>query len=249
MKKLFISFILILSSLVSSCAYNANLKSRTVEEYYVSTGVEKYFLADLPSWANFDQKAGCFRNTTIRYFDISALMKSYALTYNQSLQVQATFNEELLQFKKAKKDHLTTLKEEELLFYKVSEKVSSKIMFFDQPTYKQVHLVWLDEVLGDPKKEQRLKVFLNSSTMEAGVPVLLSFCLTKDEVEARFPDLNVKMMTAELFSVYDALGNKTPGFKIHLDQFFKSEQKLYFYSQKNFVPTDEVKGTYKSLNY
>jgi hypothetical protein len=250
-----ILFILLLSMslaiLISSCASisNSPMQARTVEDYYVTTGVEKYFLTDIPSWANFDQKASCYRTTTIRYFDINALMKSYGLTYNQALQVQASFNEEFTQFRKSDKNHRTTLKEEELLFYKVSEKVSSKIIFFDPPTFKRVNLIWLDEVLGDPKKMKKLKSFLSSGAMETGVAVLVSFCLTREEIETQFPDLTPKIITAELFSVYDSLGARTPGFKIDLDQFFKPDQKLYFYSQKNLVPTDEVKGTYKLLNY
>lgn len=251
MRNFFILLSLSLISLVSSCANlnKSTMQSRTVEDYYVTTGVEKYFLTDIPSWANFDQKASCYRTTTIRYFDIDALMKSYGFTYDKALQVQSTFNEEFSQFRNSNKNHPTTLKEEELLFYKVSEKVSSKIVFFDPPTYKRVNLLWLDEVLGDPKKLKKLKNFINSSTMETGVPVLVSFCLTRDEVERQFPDLAPKMITAELFSVYDSKGVRTPGFKIDLDQFFKPDQKLYFYSQKNLVPTDEVKGTYKLLNY
>lgn len=235
--------------LLSSCASDKNLKPRTVEDYYAPTGVEKYFLTDVPNWANFDQKAGCFRQPGIRYFNINALMKSYALTYNQALQVQASFNEEFLKFKKANKFQAPMLKEEELLFYKVSEKVSSKIVFFDPPTYNRVNLIWLDEILGDEQKEKKLKNLLNSPVMEAGVPVLVSFCLTRDEVENKFPDLNTKMITAELFSIYDSQGNATPGFKFELGQFFKPEQKLYFYSQKKLVPDDELKGTLKILNY
>ncbi|MDD4972885.1 MAG: hypothetical protein PHY93_00960 [Bacteriovorax sp.] len=251
MRTFFILLSLLYVTFISSCASlnNSTMQARTVEDYYVTTGVEKYFLTDIPSWANFDQKASCYRTTTIRYFDIDALMKSYGLTYNQALQVQSSFNEEFTQFRKSDKKHRTTLKEEELLFYKVSEKVSSKIIFFDPPTFKRVNLIWLDEVLNDPKKFKKLKTFLNSKAMEAGVPVLVSFCLTKEEVESQFPELTPKVITAELFSVYDSHGARTPGFKIDLDQFFKPDQKLYFYSQKNLVPTDEVKGTYKLLNY
>jgi hypothetical protein len=246
MKKFLISLVLL-----SSCAFTnrTGLKSRTVEDYYVSTGVEKYFLTDIPNWANFDQKASCFRTTNIRYFDINALMKSYALTYEKALQVQAAYNEEFLEYKKQDIKRSITLKEEELLFYKVSEKVTSKIIFFDPPTFKRVNLIWLDEVVGDAKKEKKLKNLLNSAAMETGVPVLVSFCLTRNEVENKYPDFSHKMITAELFSIYNNLGEKTPGFKIDIDQFFKPEQKIYFYSQKKVVPTDEIHGTYKLLNY
>lgn len=247
--KLNIIIILISSFFIISCAGNKNMQPRTVENYYTPTGVEKYFLTDIPNWANFDQLARCFRKTGIRYFNIDALMKSYALTYNQAIQVQASFNEEFSQFKRSDKSMISTLKEEELLFYKVSEKISSKIVFFDPPTFKRVNLIWLDEILGDAKKEKRLKKFLNSSVMEAGVPVLVSFCMTRDEVEKKFPDLNTKMITAELFSIYDGLGKMNPGFKFALDQFFKPEQKLYFYSQKKLETIDELIGTLEILNY
>ncbi|RPJ69528.1 MAG: hypothetical protein EHM20_16330 [Alphaproteobacteria bacterium] len=226
------------------------MKPRTVEDYYVSTGVVKYFLSDIPAWASFNQKAGCFRNKNIRYFNIEALMKSYGLSYNQALQLQASFNEGLSEFIAGlDQGRSQTLKEEELLFYKVSEKISSKIIFFDPPVFERVNFVWLDEVLGDEKKEKKLKDFLNSSTMDLGVPVLVSFCMTRDEVEKKFPDLNTKMITAELFSIYDSKGKATPGFKFEVDQFFKPEQKLYFYTQKNLVPSDEFQGTFKALNY
>jgi hypothetical protein len=236
---------------LSSCSFMSTdgLKPRTVEDYYVSTGVEKYFLTDIPAWSNFDQKAECFRNTNIRYFNIDALMKSYNLNYNKALQVQASFNEEAIQFKKINPSHMVTLKEEELLFYKVSEKISSKMTFFDPPTFKRINLVWLDEVLGDPAKENKLKYFLNSETMVDGVPVLLSLCLTREEVEKRFPQFNTKMITAELFSVFDSSGKKMPGFKIELDQFFNSDQKIYFYSQKNNLNHDELKGLVKQIHY
>ncbi|MGZ3787063.1 MAG: hypothetical protein ACXVLQ_00990 [Bacteriovorax sp.] len=211
--------------------------------------MEKYFLTDIPSWANFDQRAACYRSTGIRYFDIDAMMKSFGLGYDKALQVQASFNEEYAQLKQSDKKHQITLKEEELLFYRVNEKVGSKIIFFESPSYKRVNLVWLDEVMGDAKKEKKLKAFLNSKVMEEGVPVLISFCLTRQEAEKRYPDLNAKMITAELFSIFDKSGKRSPGFKIDLGEFFTVSQKLYFYSQKNTTISEAILGLYKSVNY
>lgn len=244
-------FLLSIIFVLYGCAQvsDQGLKSRTVEDYYISTGVQKYFLTDIPNWANFDQKASCFRSSTIRYFDIDALMKSYGLSYNKALQVQATFNEEYNHFKEEDTNHITTLKEEELLFFKVSEKVSSKIDFFEPPTFKRINLIWLDEILGNPAKEKKLKTFLESKVNEEGVPVLISFCLTKYEIEKQFPEINTKIISAELFSVFDNKGNKTTGFRIDLEQFFNPSQKLYFYSQQSNVPSDEIKGTFKTINY
>lgn len=246
-----IKLLLILAFILTGCSVltGQGMKPRAVEDYYTTTGVEKYFLADIPGWANFDQAAGCYRPSNIRYFDIDALMKSYGLTYPVALQIQASYNEELVLFKGADKARLPNLKEEELLFYKVSEKVSSKIIFFDPPTFSRVNLVLLDEALTDQAREKKLKNFLKSAVMDEGPPVVVSFCLTRAEVEKRFPDINTKMITAEMFSVFGPKGDKSPRFQIDLTQFFKPTQKLYFYSQKSSVTNDQLKGLFKILNY
>jgi len=247
--RIIIFLFLILFIAACSSFSQQGMKPRTVEDYYSSTGVEKYFLTEIPSWANFDQTASCYRPTSIRYFDINALMKSYGLEYAKALQVQASYNEEMVLFKGEADKRVPTLKEEELLFYKVSEKVSSKIIFFDPPAFKRINLVLIDEVLEDAKKEKKLKSFLHSPVMDEGVPVIFSFCLTRAEIEKRFPDINTKMITAEMLSVYGSNGERAPRFQIDLSHFFTPAQKIYFYSQKTQINNDQIKGLFKIQNY
>ncbi len=237
-----LSFLFVLS------ACSTGMKPRSVDQFYTSTGVAKYFLSDIPDWANFSQSAGCFRTKGIRYFDVDALMKSFSLKYPDAIQIQATFNEEFLQIKKDAKVNLT-LKDEEILFFKSSDKVNSKITFFDAPTFKQIHLIWLDEALKGEKEEERLKNFLNSSTHDAGFPVLVSACLTKDEIEAKFPGLSIKAISAEMFSIYDEEGNRKPNMHINIDPFFKPDQKIIFYMQETKKTVDDIRGKYKTANY
>ena len=241
MKKLFVLLLIL-----SSCS--TGLKPRTVDQYYASTGVEKYFLSDIPEWANFSQSAGCFRTKGIRYFDLNALMKSYSMKYNDALQLQATFNEEFL-MKKKEANSTLSLKEEEVLFFRASDKVNSKITFFEAPTFKQIHLIWLDEALKGKAQEDRLKKFLQSSVHDTGFPVLISACLTKAEIEAKFPDVAVKAISAEMFSIYDQKGDKLPNLHISLSAFFKPEQKLILYTQEAKKTVEDIKGTYKLANY
>lgn len=238
----------LLTFLIFLSACSSGMKPRNVDQFYSSTGVAKYFLSDLPDWANFSQSAGCFRSKGIRYFDIDALMKSYSLKYTEALQIQATFNEELLQIKKDAKVNLT-LKDEEVLFFKASEKVNSKINFFDAPAFKQIHLIWLDEALKGKKEEDRLRKFLSSSTHDAGFPVLVSACLTKSEIEAKFPGLSIKAISAEMFSIYDEAGINKPMMHINIDPFFKPDQKIIFYMQETKKTVDHIRGKYKTANY
>ena len=232
-----------------ACSTTTGLKPRVVEEYYVSTGIERYFLPDIPEWANFSQSGGCFRTKGLRYFDIDALMKSYSLSFFEALQVQASFNEEFLAAKKLQSKESLTLKEDENIFFKASEKVGSKINFTNLPDFKRIHLIWVDETIADSAREQKLKNFLNSSVHDEGVPVLVSACLTKSDLEKRFSDINVKSISAELFSIYDAKGQKKPNLHVNLDVFFKPEQKLYFYGQSIKGPVQDITGSYKIMNY
>lgn len=246
MKKIFSAFSILSLFVLGACS--SGLKPRNVEQYYTSTGIEKYFLSDIPEWANFSQSAGCFRTKGIRYFDVEALMKSYSLKYPAAVQIQASFNEEYLTMKK--KPNITlTLKDEEVLFFKASDKVNSNINFFEAPTFKQIHLVWLDEALKGKKQEDRLRQFLQSSVQDAGFPVLISACLTKEEIEAKFPGLSIKMISAEMFSIYDDNGVKQPNLHVNLGAYFKPEQKIIFYTQESKKSVDDIRGNYKVSNY
>lgn len=245
MKSVFF-LLMVTSVLLSSCS--SGLKPRTVDQYYTSTGVEKYFLSDLPEWANYSVSAGCYRTSGIRYFNIDALMKSYSLSYSDAIQIQATFNDEYLALKK-QAGVTVGLKEEELVFFKASDRVNSKIKFFDAPTFKQIHLIWLDEALKGKKQEDKLRNFLQSSVQDYGFPVLISACLTKSEIEAKFPNMAIKVISAEMFSVYDATGARQPSIHTQIGEFFKPEQKLIFYSQEAKKSLDNIRGNYKVSNY
>lgn len=235
--------------IVASCSTTPGLKPRGVEDYYISTGVEKYFLSDIPDWANFSQSAGCFRLKGLRYFDVDALMKSYALTFFEALQLQGSFNEEYAIIKTNQARESLTLKEEENLFFKASEKVSSKIYYNDLPAFKQIHLIWVDEVIGNIDKENKLKTFLQSSVHNEGVPVLVSACLNREAVEKMVPDASYKILSAEVFTVYDKTGVRKPSLHLDLTQFFKADQKLFFYTQNAKRTIEDIKGNFKVLNY
>jgi hypothetical protein len=246
MKTIFMPVMISGLVLLGSCS--THLKPRDVAQYYVSTGVEKYFLSDLPEWANYSVSSGCYRTSGIRYFNIDALMKSYSLKYSDAIQIQASFNEEYLVLKK--QPNVTVgLKEEEVIFFKASDKVSSRINFFEAPTFKQVHLIWLDEALKGKKEEDKLKNFLQSSVHDNGFPVLISACLTKSEIEAKFPNVSVKAISAEMFSIYDRDGVRKPSIHIQLEGLFKPEQKLILYLQESKKSLDNIKGNYKVSNY
>jgi len=233
-----------------NCACTSQLKNRDTSQFYSGMGLEKYFLSEIPSWANFSSQGRCFRTKSLQYLDIGALMKSFNLSYEDSLQIQATFNEEYLTLKKDLSLRLT-FKDLEIIYFKASQKVSSKIKFFDTPDFKTVHLISVDDILSDKTQTRlnKLKKFLQSDVHNDGYPVLISSCMTKTEIEAIFPGQSLKILSAELFSSFNEEGEKVPGFNLSLSAFFKSHQKIKFYSQQESLPSNEILGNYKSVIY
>lgn len=238
---------LILFAFLFGCS-NQNFKNRTIENYYQSSGVEKYFLTDLPHWANFSSEANCKRNYSIRFFDIEQIMKSFSIDFQTAIQIQATFNDDYNRLFENYKDKTIPLNDEQLLFFKSSEKVNSKINFFIPPKYKRIHLVWIDEMIKNNEDEKKLKTFLKSRVHDEGVPVLVSMCLTKKELEEKFKEENFSSITSEMMSIYSSDGSIKNLLHFELDQFFTKDQQLYFYS-KSKSNNNLFSGNIKFINY
>ena len=237
----------------ASCS--TQLKNRDVTQYYSGMGLEKYFLSEIPSWANFGMEGKCFRSKNLQYLDIGALMKSFNMNYADALQVQASFNEEYLFLKKDPNVRLT-FKDLEILYFKASQKVAGKIKFFEAPEFHTIHLISVDDILSQnaPTSELRvkkLKSFLQSDIHNNGFPVLISTCLTKLEIEEKFPGQSWKILSAELFSSFNELGEAVPGIYLNLNHFFKANQKIIYFSQQKTETSkiNDIIGNYKINNY
>jgi hypothetical protein len=215
-------------------------KRRNLEEYFVGTGVVRYFLPDIPAWANFSSAGLCQRQTTFRFFDLPLLRGSFSLEYEQAVQLQLGFNQSMREtLKKNHVDHIP-FKDEEELFFAETEKIHAGIRTFRKPKYKRVHLIWIDHLL-DGRGKQRLKRLMNSSEMDLGHPVFVSICLSRHEMysllkEIQLLNRNIRLISFDLFSPYDSENKKRPYFSLNFEMLFDKKQKFYFYTTKNILP-------------
>lgn len=240
--------IIILSLLSISCSSN-NFQSRVIENYYQSAGVEKFFLSEIPSWANFSELGNCKRNVSIRFFDLELLMKNYNLNFSQALQIQASFNGEYINLVNNNPGKTIPLNDEQLLFFKASDKVNGKILFFNAPSFKKINLVWIDEAIANEESINKLKKFLNSRVFDSGVPVLVSYCLSKSEIDKIFHEQNYPSLSTELLSIYNADGTKNNFLGFNLENLFKQDQEINFYSKSKLASIKELIGKIKLNNY
>lgn len=193
---------------------------------------EKYFLPDLPSWANFSTVGKCQRKHQIRYLDFKQLSRSYSLNYEQSIQFQLMVNKKFLSFTQSTGKGIR-LKDESYIFYNSYNQVKGGAKEFKSPNYNRIHVIWIDPILNDNGKIRALRNKLNSSAMESGYPMFMSMCLADYELEAfiednKFKDFSVMKISQELFNLYDTDMNKNYSYQIYLDKLLENKEIYLF---------------------
>jgi hypothetical protein len=216
-----------------------NSKRKKIGEVFSSVGISQYFLGPVPKWANFSTSGSCFIKNPVRYVDLPKLQHSFNLSYQQSIQFQSVYHKLLRSSTTKAGMHYLSLKEEELLFYNAVEKVESRLDGFMAPTYKKVHIYWIDSIWN--WKATKLRRFLERGSNVGGHPVFLSLCHDSVEVEKflvvkKIDDLNIRVIGNDMFTPFDFKGNRIPGFYLKLDTFFNKKQKLVFYSSGGEFP-------------
>lgn len=133
------------------CTHNHHqkygLQRRNMNEYFLTSGVVRYFLSDIPSWANFSIEGQCFRKGSVRHLNLSELRNSFSFNYQQAIQFQYMFNRDYHKLKKEHQAKQLFFKDEEKLFYDVSDKIRSGFQAFKKPTFNRIHLIWIDQAL------------------------------------------------------------------------------------------------------
>ncbi|GAB4013239.1 MAG: hypothetical protein Fur0010_09930 [Bdellovibrio sp.] len=244
MKKCFVIFSMLFVFYGCASNHQSSLQRRAEDEYYLSRGPVRYFLSEIPYWANGSVSGQCFRKESSRFFDLKAVRQSYGLSYEEALQLQYAFNLELQQLKKLNTSGVLPLSQEEELFLQVSEKISSNIRSLQIPDYKKIHILWVDSIPLE-NRGKAVKKFINSEAGMSGFPMLLSFCYSSHELANWFSEnvgnMSVRFAGHELLSPYDNRSELTPELATYWDSLFRDNQSVVFFKSKNGIIPAEVK--------
>src|SRR3989339_463888 len=191
------------------------MQRRNLSEYFAGVGIIKYFLPDIPQWANYSQTAVCRRNYSLRYFNYKSLRESFSLSYEQAVQFQYMFNKNYEQQKRDYGADYLLFSNEENLFFRVSDMVQGNIKEFHRPEFKRVHVVWIDPFITKSEDIKKLKKLMDNSTMDLGHPVFVSLCLGHFDFSKFFKDndleeRNIRAIPYEMFSIYDEASVEAP---------------------------------------
>ena len=237
---------------LSSCSTptaDQGVKRRRIDDYYVSSGSVKYFLPDLPIWANSSRSGACFKKTTTRFFQLDSLQSSFAMSYYQAIQFQILFNAIMQEKKGQSSQNFLDLRDEEKVFFETLEKTQAKFYRFDRPDYKRVHVIWIDSYFKEAKGIKKLRKFMSSAIMEKGHPVFVSLCHSYKELENLvkvngFENDNIRILSNEAFSPFDNQKKLTPGVKVFFNNIFKKKQEIHFFAPSKNIPK-EFQGKFK----
>jgi hypothetical protein len=223
------------------------MERRNLDSFYVSGGIEQYFLPELPDWVRFSQTGKCFLDKSTKYLNFERLNQSYSLSYEQLVQMQYSYNKKIIG-----KDNLQP-KEEEVFFYNTYDQVQAGSKEFIKPTYKRVNIIWIDDIFTGTANKSRLRILLNSKDMDLGHPVLVSLCLSENQLTKFVSSVGmngaaIKLMPREMFTVFNYMNKKHPYFALDFSQIFDKKQKLYFYTTRTSIPVN-FKGKLEVKKY
>jgi hypothetical protein len=254
--KIILLQLVVLLSIVSCSLFSSHtqeLKKRNLGEYFQSSEVVRYLLPPLPEWANKSQSGRCNRVDSITYLKLDDLMTSFSLDYAQAIQFQYMYNVEAKRLKESSSIHYLPFKENEKLFYAVSDRIKANIFFFLPPKFRRVHLVWVDSAITNKTELKKLKKIMASKKMNLGHPVFVSLCLSKNQLEAfrmgnNFSD-SVKLISYEFFSPYSTTGKMRTYETLDFSKLFHIKRlQLYLYQSNKNIP-DEFVGKFKTVFY
>lgn len=202
--------------------------------------IVKYFLQDLPTWANYSQAAKCHRMFNSKYVDLKKLAQDSSFDYFHLVQFQYLYNIEYNKLLHSIGGDSPSSKEEEKLFYDVLAKVRGGILPFYSPKFQRVHLIWLDPYLRRKKDFQKL---IDSNALILGHPVFISLCLSNREImdlinKYELQNKDIRILSYEALNFFDTTLNLQNFMKFDFNILFESGQKLYLYNPDDLTPNE-----------
>ncbi len=228
---------LVLLALIS-CRSQPTLKDMESSAYRTS-GVEQFFLAELPKWSNFSSEGGCFKNVSFAYMDFSKIREAYQLNYLQMVELQAQYNERLENYFRSTALRFLKPMEEASFFSNTLEQVRGGVRQLKLPPVTEVDVIWFESF---PAEE--LKKLARSGNFDEKLPLLFSSCHTRQSLnqwvtQEQLEETGFYLLTAEWLSPFDSKFQLRPGLALELSELLGKDIKINIVTYKN-KPTSEL---------
>lgn len=193
---------------------------------YRTSGLEQFFLPELPLWANYSSEGKCYKSSSFMYLNFIKIQEAYQLDYHQMVELQAQYNEKLENYFRSTSMRFLKPMEEASFFSNTLEQVRGGVRSLKLPEVKEVEVIWL-EALTIPE----LKTLVKNERFNESLPILFSSCHSKQSLiqllaGEQIEDLGAYAITAEWLSPYSSEGELKAGLRIELAKLFSKEVKI-----------------------
>ncbi|MBA2403128.1 MAG: hypothetical protein H0V66_00030 [Bdellovibrionales bacterium] len=228
---------LVLLALISCGSANTN-KNNMDSAGYRTSGVEQYFLPELPQWANASAEGGCLKSSSFIYLNFPKLKESYQLKYQQMIELQAQYNERLENYFRSTAVRFLKPMEEASFFSNTLEQVRGGVRSMKLPPVKEIEVIWLESFT-----IAELKKLAQSERFNERLPVLFSSCHSKQSLtqwlaQEQLDEVGFYPLSAEWLSPYNSQGELKAGLKINLAEVFGPNIKITITAAKNKSTTE-----------
>lgn len=222
---------LVFSVLLTLISCGSGEVKRNIEETsYRTSGVEQFFLPELPGWANSSPSGRCFKTSSFHYMDFSKLSQTYQLTYPEMIELQAQYNDRLESYFRSTTVRFLKPVEEASFFANTLEQVRGGVRQFKLPDVNEVDVVWLDGYIADNKVAE-LKAMAMAGKFDERLPIIFSGCLSKQALsnwlsEQNLDQVGFYLLSAEWLNPYSSQLSLKPRLRIELKKLVNRDIKI-----------------------
>jgi hypothetical protein len=238
----YLNFFLLLALI--SCS-SQEIREVSEDAPYRTSGLEQFFLPELPTWANNSASGQCFKKHSFQYLDFSKLGSVYQLKYPELIELQAQYNERLESYFRSTALRFVKPVEEAAFFSNTLENVRGGVKQFKiPPMANEVDIIWLDRYISsgltaDLKKMNELGRF------DSRPAILFTSCLSKQDlnqwlIENNLDQVGFFSLTAEWLSPYGQNLEMKPGLHLEVKKLLNENVKVKFISPNEILLPTEI---------
>lgn len=238
----YLSFSLLL--ILISCS-GGEVRQTVADTPYQTSGLEQYFLPELPTWANHSASGQCFKKHSFQYLDFTKLGSVYQLKYPELIELQAQYNDRLESYFRSTAMRFVKPVEEAAFFSNTLENVRGGVKSFKLPDgVSKVDVIWLDRYIS-LKQVNEIQKMNQMGKFDERLPILFTSCLSKQDlaqwlVENNLDEVGFYTITAEWLTPFGSDLNMKPGLQLELKKLLHDKVQIRFVSPNEILLPTEI---------
>ena len=238
----FLSFSLLLTLI--SCS-GGEVRKEVRDAPYRTSGLEQYFMPELPTWANSSASGQCFKKHSFQYLDFSKLANVYQLSYADLIELQAQYNERLEAYFRSTAVRFVKPVEQAAFFTNTLENVRGGVKSFKlPPVANKVDIIWLDRYIA-LNLVPEIKKMNDLGRFDERLPILFTSCLSKQDlnqwlIENNLDQVGFYSLSAEWLSPFGSNLELKPALHLEVKKLFRPDIDVRFITPTEILLPTEI---------